>query len=61
MLREGDIIQLDLLGYHLIAVNSAKVARDLLDKRSGLYSDRPQFVSHHFAGISPIVILINRG
>jgi hypothetical protein len=61
MLREGDIIQLDLLGYHLIAVNSAKVARDLLDKRSGLYSDRPQFVSHRFAGIFPIVILINRG
>ncbi|KAJ2919348.1 hypothetical protein MD484_g970, partial [Candolleomyces efflorescens] len=45
--KYGDIIQLDLLGYHLIAVNSAKVAKELLDKRSGLYSDRPQFA---FAG-----------
>lgn len=40
----GDMIQLDLLGYHLVAVNSAKVARDLLDKRSASYSDRPHFV-----------------
>lgn len=43
----GDMIQLDLLGYHLVAVNSAKVARDLLDKRSASYSDRPHFA---FAG-----------
>ena len=61
MLPQGDIIQLDLLGYHLIAVNSAKVAKDLLDKRSGQYSDRPQFVSHHLVDVLPIAILINRG
>ncbi|KAF6752028.1 cytochrome P450 [Ephemerocybe angulata] len=43
----GDIIQLDLLGYHIVAINSPKIARDLLDKRSSVYSDRPHFA---FAG-----------
>ncbi|KAJ3549201.1 hypothetical protein NMY22_g974 [Coprinellus aureogranulatus] len=45
--KYGDLIQLDLLGYHIVAVNSQKVARDLLDRRSGAYSDRPHFA---FAG-----------
>ncbi|KZT07386.1 cytochrome P450 [Laetiporus sulphureus 93-53] len=40
----GDIIHLDVLGRPVIIINSAEVARDLLDKRSSVYSDRPHLV-----------------
>ncbi|KAF9809439.1 hypothetical protein IEO21_07391 [Rhodonia placenta] len=40
----GDIIHLDALGQHIIVINSAKVARELLDKRSAIYSGRPHLV-----------------
>ncbi|KZT07466.1 cytochrome P450 [Laetiporus sulphureus 93-53] len=40
----GDIIHLDVLGQPVIIINSAEVARDLLDKRSSIYSDRPHLV-----------------
>ncbi|KAJ2919376.1 hypothetical protein MD484_g987, partial [Candolleomyces efflorescens] len=43
----GSADTLDLLGFHIIVINSAKVARDLLDRRSALYSDRPHMT---FAG-----------
>jgi hypothetical protein len=42
--REGDLVQLDLLGFHIVVINSARVARDLLDRRSASYSDRPHMV-----------------
>lgn len=38
--RAGDIIFLQLFGYNIIVLNSARAASDLLDKRSALYSDR---------------------
>ncbi|KAF9818570.1 hypothetical protein IEO21_02675 [Rhodonia placenta] len=37
----GDIFYLDALGQHIIVINSAKVARELLDRRSSIYSGRP--------------------
>ncbi|KAF5393735.1 hypothetical protein D9757_000328 [Collybiopsis confluens] len=37
----GDISSVTVLGQPLIILNSAKVAVDLLDKRSSIYSDRP--------------------
>ncbi|KAJ7844085.1 putative monooxygenase [Mycena olivaceomarginata] len=37
----GDIVYLDALGQPIIVINSAKVANDLLDRRSSIYSDRP--------------------
>ncbi|CEL53482.1 O-methylsterigmatocystin oxidoreductase OS=Aspergillus flavus (strain ATCC 200026 / FGSC A1120 / NRRL 3357 / JCM 12722 / SRRC 167) GN=ordA PE=2 SV=1 [Rhizoctonia solani AG-1 IB] len=36
----SDIIYLKLLGYEIVVLNSSEAASDLLDKRSGLYSDR---------------------
>ncbi|EPQ52933.1 CyP450 monooxygenase [Gloeophyllum trabeum ATCC 11539] len=39
----GDIMHLNALGRHLIVLDSLHVARDLLEKRSGIYSDRPKF------------------
>ncbi|KAH9041580.1 hypothetical protein EDB85DRAFT_1363590 [Lactarius pseudohatsudake] len=38
----SDIVHLELLGTHLVVLNSEKVANDLLEKRSSIYSDRPQ-------------------
>ncbi|EED82432.1 predicted protein [Postia placenta Mad-698-R] len=42
--KYGDTIHLEALGEHIIVLNSSRVARDLLDKRSAIYSDRPHFV-----------------
>ncbi|KAF9043111.1 putative monooxygenase [Panaeolus papilionaceus] len=39
--KYGDIIHVDALGQPIIVINSAHVARELLDKRSSIYSDRP--------------------
>ncbi|TFK24572.1 cytochrome P450 [Coprinopsis marcescibilis] len=39
----GDLFQVDILGRPLVVINSATVARDLLDKRSATNSDRPHF------------------
>ncbi|THH14926.1 hypothetical protein EW146_g5474 [Bondarzewia mesenterica] len=38
----SDIIHLEVLGTHLIILNSEKAANDLLNKRSSIYSDRPK-------------------
>ncbi|KZT12691.1 cytochrome P450 [Laetiporus sulphureus 93-53] len=40
----GDIIYLEILGRPMVILNSSKIAKDLLDKRSSLYSDRPHLV-----------------
>ncbi|KAF8586652.1 cytochrome P450 [Ramaria rubella] len=37
----GDIIYLNVLGIQIIVVNSADLVSELLDKRSKIYSDRP--------------------
>ncbi|KAJ6581964.1 cytochrome P450 [Mycena capillaripes] len=37
----GSIVYLDVLGQPVIVINSAKVAKDLLDQRFLIYSDRP--------------------
>ncbi|THV03635.1 cytochrome P450 [Dendrothele bispora CBS 962.96] len=38
----SDIIHVNVLGDHTLILNSAKAATELLEKRSGLYSDRPR-------------------
>jgi hypothetical protein len=40
----GDIIYARLLNKPLVVVNSEEVARDVLELRSGIYSDRPQSI-----------------
>ncbi|TFK45744.1 cytochrome P450 [Heliocybe sulcata] len=39
----GDVMHLSALGRHLIILSSLDAARDLLEKRSNVYSDRPRF------------------
>ncbi|EPT00020.1 hypothetical protein FOMPIDRAFT_91063 [Fomitopsis schrenkii] len=43
-LLTGDLIYTEVLGNRNIIINSHKVAKDLLEKRSGIYSSRPRFV-----------------
>lgn len=45
VLATGDIIQVDVLGKPMLIINTRDVARDLIDKRSAIYSDRPRSVS----------------
>ncbi|EMD35670.1 hypothetical protein CERSUDRAFT_85632 [Gelatoporia subvermispora B] len=40
----GDIIHVDVFNQPIIIINSSKIAKDLLDKRSSIYSDRPHLV-----------------
>ncbi|KAF5367697.1 hypothetical protein D9758_009878 [Tetrapyrgos nigripes] len=44
----GNIIYLNVVGTPIIVINSSSIARDLLDKRSSIYSDRPHLVSDLF-------------
>lgn len=37
----GDIVQWRAFGKTVIILNSEKIANDLLEKRSSIYSDRP--------------------
>ncbi|EIM84324.1 cytochrome P450 [Stereum hirsutum FP-91666 SS1] len=39
--HDSEIIHFDLLGNHFIVVNSMDAARELFEKRSAIYSDRP--------------------
>lgn len=38
----GDIVYLNAAGQPMVILNSQKVAADLLDRRAGIYSDRPR-------------------
>ena len=40
--RLGEIIYLNAAGQPIVILNSQRVAVDLLDRRSGIYSDRPR-------------------
>ncbi|KIJ43059.1 hypothetical protein M422DRAFT_98165, partial [Sphaerobolus stellatus SS14] len=42
--KYGDIFEVDLLGKSVVIISSAKIAKDLMDKRSSIYSDRPNFI-----------------
>lgn len=40
---DSDIIHVNVLGQHMICLNSVKAATDLLDRRGANYCDRPRF------------------
>ncbi|EIN09540.1 cytochrome P450 [Punctularia strigosozonata HHB-11173 SS5] len=37
----SDVVHIQLLGFHLVVINTARSAAELLDKKSTIYSDRP--------------------
>jgi len=39
----GDLVYTKVFGQTILFVNSVEVAQDLLEKRSKIYSDRPDF------------------
>ncbi|KAH9038268.1 cytochrome P450 [Lactarius hengduanensis] len=41
----SDIIHANVMGSHIVILNSIKAANELLDKRSSIYSDRPPLVA----------------
>lgn len=43
VLRSGDIISLNVMGQVIVVLNSAEATEELLDRRSLIYSDRPEF------------------
>jgi hypothetical protein len=40
---DSDVIHVNVLGQHMICLNSVKAATDLLDRRGANYCDRPRF------------------
>ncbi|KZV72777.1 cytochrome P450 [Peniophora sp. CONT] len=48
----SDIVRISSFGTHTIIVNSARAAYDLFEKRSTLYSDRPEFTAMSYLGYS---------
>ncbi|KAG2124791.1 cytochrome P450 [Suillus clintonianus] len=47
----GDMVLTRLFGHDNIVVNSEEIARDLLERRSQNYSDRPEIVSNELFGL----------
>ena len=50
-IQASDVIHLNLIGTHVLVVNSSDVAVELLDKRSAIYSDRVQCLNHSMCWI----------
>lgn len=46
---DSDIIYLNVVGSHIVIVNSMEAASDLMEKRSLVYSDRCEASRHSFA------------
>ncbi|KAK0500354.1 cytochrome P450 [Armillaria luteobubalina] len=54
----GDVFYLDTSGNPTVVVNSAQAAVEIFEKRSGNYSDRPDFTMAHLAGWGAFVTLM---
>ena len=45
MHRSGGMMYISALGKGVLMINSQRIAVDLLEKRSNIYSDRPRYIS----------------
>ncbi|KAG0705558.1 cytochrome P450 [Suillus ampliporus] len=62
ILFAGDISHIEVLGQRIIVVNSIKTAKDMLDKKGAMYSDRPVFpVGGELCGWKRILTLLPYG
>ncbi|KAG8216723.1 cytochrome P450 [Butyriboletus roseoflavus] len=57
----GDLVYTQLLGKHIVIINSEKIAKDLLEYRSRNYSDRPSFVTNELFGTDFNSVLLPYG
>ncbi|KAF7329014.1 putative monooxygenase [Mycena venus] len=53
----GDLVYLEAFGQPLIFLNSSKVAKDLLEQRSAIYSDRPHLEMAQLSGFDKAFVL----
>ncbi|KAI5857361.1 cytochrome P450 [Durotheca rogersii] len=47
---KSDIVYFNVLGHHVVVLNTQKVANEILDKRGANYQDRPRFVLFEVMG-----------
>ncbi|CAN8100632.1 unnamed protein product [Discula destructiva] len=47
---DSDVIHVNVLGQHMVCLNSVKAATDLLDRRGSNYCDRPRFTLFEIMG-----------
>ncbi|KAG2141287.1 cytochrome P450 [Suillus clintonianus] len=59
--KYGKIIHSRLLGIDFIIINSEAIARELLDKRSAIYSDRPVIRTNELYGLAFNTVLLPYG
>ncbi|KAL6300908.1 cytochrome P450 [Sparassis latifolia] len=57
----GDIFRLNILGQHLVVLNSAEAVIDLLEKRGTVYSDRPTCTMFEMMGWEADVAIMPYG
>lgn len=58
----GDIVAVSVFGQEMLIVNSAQLAIDMLEKRSGIYSDRPSMeMGGELVGWKNTLVLIPYG
>ncbi|KAG1723715.1 cytochrome P450, partial [Suillus paluster] len=57
----GKIIHSNILGTDYIIINSATIARELVDKRSAIYSDRPVIRANELSGMDFNTVLLPYG
>ncbi|KAG0701453.1 cytochrome P450 [Suillus ampliporus] len=57
----GKIIHSRVLGIDMIIINSETIARELVDKRSAIYSDRPTIPTNELAGLTFNTVLLPYG
>ncbi|KAF8268440.1 CyP450 monooxygenase [Lactarius quietus] len=50
--RGSEVVHVDILGSHIVILNSMKSANELLEKKSSIYSDRPPLKALQLFGIA---------
>ncbi|KAJ7157503.1 cytochrome P450 [Mycena filopes] len=57
----GDVMQLDVVGQRMVILDSHQAAVDLLERRSAIYSDRPDFPLYELLGFTLNIGLLRAG
>ncbi|KAI6095101.1 cytochrome P450 [Pisolithus croceorrhizus] len=56
--RYGDVVYSKALGGDYVTINNETVARELLDQRSAIYSDRPRLPSTELLGVGFVTVVM---
>ncbi|KAJ7858819.1 cytochrome P450 [Mycena olivaceomarginata] len=57
----GDVMRLEVLGRTMIILDSYQAAKDLLEKRGTIYSDRPKLTLYELLGWNPSLAFLSYG